>query len=87
MARTKEEWRDHDALHAKLRRICHGWHPERIVREYDLTYWQLLSALGYPIPSRIEERWPRDMNTGNPYKCGICEARKAYPELHRDRQF
>lgn len=67
-----------DELHTKLRRIRRFFS----LREFDLTYWQMLSALGFPIPSRIEARWPREMNTGNPYKCGICDAKRKYPEAH-----
>lgn len=48
-------------------------------REYDLTYWQMRSALGYSIPSRIEERWPTEMNAGNSFKCGMCDARRQFP--------
>ncbi len=53
------------------------------LRFFDLTYWQLRSALGYPIPSAIEARWPHQMSSvGNPHKCGMCEARQKYPGLH-----
>jgi hypothetical protein len=69
-------------LHKKLRRIGHGWAWQRLFREFDLDYWQMLSALGFSIPSRIEERWPYEMNMGNPYKCGLCESRHVYPWLH-----
>ncbi len=51
-------------------------------REFDLAYWQLRSALGYSIPSRIEARWPHGMNAGNPYGCGKCGARRKFPGLH-----
>jgi hypothetical protein len=50
-------------------------------REFDLDYWQMRSALGYPIPSRIEARWPHSMNMGNHYRCGMCDARKQNPHL------
>ena len=53
-----------------------------ILREFDLTYWQMRCALGYPIPSRIEARWPHGMNMGNPFKCGLCDARRKFPDLH-----
>lgn len=53
-----------------------------LLREFDLTYWQLKSALAYSIPSRIEARWPHGMNAGNPYQCGICAARRGFPGLH-----
>lgn len=69
-------------LHFTLKNIRHGWSIRRLWREFDLTYWQMQSALGYPVPSRIEARWPRAMNADNPYKCGFCEARKEYPGLH-----
>lgn len=53
-----------------------------ILREFDLTYWQMRSVLGFPIPSRIEARWPHGMNMGNPFKCGFCDARRKFPDLH-----
>jgi len=55
------------------------------LREFDLEYWQMREALGYPIPDRIDRRFPRKLagNCGiNPHKCGVCEARKRFPELH-----
>lgn len=69
-------------IHLTLKNIRHGLGWVRWWREYNLTYWQMISALGFPIPSRIEARWPYSMNAGNPYKCGLCEARRIYPGLH-----
>lgn len=54
---------------------------EKWWREFDLSYWQMRSALGYSIPGRIEERWPHQMNAGNPYQCGFCASRRNYPWL------
>ena len=54
-------------------------------REFDLQYWQMREALGYPIPDRIDRRFKRKLcgNGGNnPFKCGICEARRLYPALN-----
>lgn len=51
-------------------------------REFDLSYWQMREALGFPIPDRIDRRFPRKLygNGGhNPFKCGLCEARRRYP--------
>lgn len=53
-----------------------------LLREFDLEYWQMRAALGHPIPVRIEARWPHGMNMGNPYKCGVCAARRRFPGLH-----
>ena len=56
-----------------------------LIREFDLTYWQMREALGYSIPDRIDRRWPRKFvgNGGqNPFQCGICAARKSDPGLH-----
>lgn len=51
-------------------------------RRFDLEYWQMREALGYPIPDWVDRRWPRKLN-GNlgrsPYACGPCSARKLYP--------
>ena len=54
-------------------------------REFDLAYWQMREALGYPIPDRIDRRFPRKLagNCGlNPFMCGKCEARRRYPEAN-----
>lgn len=51
-------------------------------REFDLAYWQMREALGFPIPNRIDRRFKRKLggNGGrNPFKCGSCEARRLYP--------
>lgn len=53
-----------------------------IWREFDLAYWQMREALGYPIPNRIDRRFPKKLggNGGhNPFQCGLCAARKLYP--------
>ena len=55
-----------------------------IVRFFDRDYWQMREALGYPMPYWVQRRWPRQFQDGgtNPYVCGMCEARRRYPELH-----
>ena len=53
-----------------------------LLREFDLTYWRMMEALGYPIPDRIDRRFPRKLvgNCGvNPFECGKCRARKLFP--------
>jgi len=55
------------------------------LRYFDLEYWQMREALGYPIPNWVDRRWPRQLqgNGGSPpVKCGICEARRLHPDLH-----
>lgn len=52
------------------------------LREFDLEWWQMRAALGFPIPDRIQRRWPHGMNMGNPFKCGACAARWSFPGLH-----
>lgn len=55
------------------------------LRQFDLEYWQMREALGYPIPNWVDRRWPRKFqgNAGvNPHKCGMCDARQKYPHLH-----
>lgn len=40
------------------------------LRRYDLEYWQMREALGFPIPNWVDRRWPRQLqgNAGtNPY--------------------
>lgn len=42
----------------------------KLIRRYDLEYWQMREALGYPIPAWVDRRWPRQLqgNAGtNPY--------------------
>ncbi len=54
-------------------------------REFDLVYWQMREALGYPIPDRIDRRFPRKLsgNDGhNPFACGKCEARRRFPGVN-----
>lgn len=56
-----------------------------LLREFDLEYWQMREALGFPIPDRIDRRWPRKLsgNGGvNPFECGKCNARKRYPGVN-----
>lgn len=55
-----------------------------IVRYFDREYWQMREALAYPMPYWVQRRWPRQFQDGgtNPHVCGICEARRRYPELH-----
>lgn len=56
-----------------------------MLKACDLAMWQMKEALGYPIPSTVDERYPRQLagNAGkNPFECGSCGARKAYPDLH-----
>lgn len=56
-----------------------------LFREFDLQYWQMREALGYPIPHRIDKRFPRKLggNGGtNPFQCGPCAARRMYPALN-----
>lgn len=54
------------------------------LRWFDRDYWQMREALGYPMPYWVQRRWPRQFQDGgsNPYQCGICAARRRYPELH-----
>lgn len=40
------------------------------LRRYDLEYWQMREALGFPIPNWVDRRWPRQLqgNAGrNPF--------------------
>lgn len=40
------------------------------LRYFDLEYWQMREALGYPIPAWVDRRWPRQLqgNAGrNPF--------------------
>lgn len=56
-----------------------------MMKACDLAMWQMKEALGYPIPSAVDDKYRRSLagNAGdNPFKCGLCEARKAYPDLH-----
>lgn len=56
-----------------------------MLKACDLAMWQMKEALGYPIPSEVDERYPRQLagNAGqNPFRCGTCDARKQYPDLH-----
>jgi hypothetical protein len=56
-----------------------------MLRACDLAMWQMKEALGLPIPNAVGERYPRRFagNCGeNPFKCGSCEARRLYPDLH-----
>lgn len=42
----------------------------RLFRYFDLEYWQMREALGFPIPSWVDRRWPRQFqgNAGrNPF--------------------
>lgn len=50
----------------------------RWLRYFDLEYWQMREALGYPIPAWVDRRWPRQLagNAGvNPFRCSSCEVR------------
>lgn len=54
-------------------------------REFDLDYWRMREALGFPIPDRIDRRFRKKLagNGGhNPFKCGVCDARRKFPGLH-----
>lgn len=56
----------------------------RLIRRYDVERWQMLEALGHPIPAWVDRRWPGALegNGGrNPHRCGTCEARKRWPQL------
>lgn len=58
-----------------------------LLRRFDLEYWQMREALGYPIPNWVDRKWPRKLsgNAGdNPFRCGPCQARQRYPELYSD---
>ncbi len=53
--------------------------------DQELEYWQMRETLGFPIPNWVDEKWPcRFSGNGgeNPFKCGLCEARRLHPELH-----
>ena len=53
--------------------------------DQELEYWQMREVLGFPIPNWVDEKWPRQFqgNGGvNPFRCGLCEARRLNPELH-----
>lgn len=55
------------------------------LRYFDLEYWRLREALGYPVPSWVDKRWPRSFagNGGiNPFECGACGSRRLYPHLY-----
>jgi hypothetical protein len=51
-------------------------------RAFDHDYWQMRSALGYPIPHWADKRFRLTSGPMNPHQCGMCEARKRYPGLH-----
>lgn len=56
-----------------------------MLKACDLALWQLKEVCGYPIPYEVDRRYPKKMagSAGNnPFKCGMCEARKLYPDLH-----
>lgn len=56
-----------------------------MLKACDLAMWQMKEALGYPIPNAVDVKYPRSLagNCGdNPFKCGSCEARAKYPDLH-----
>ena len=56
-----------------------------MLKACDLAMWQMKEALGYPIPSAVDRKYPRSLggNGGaNPFRCGICGAREHYPDLH-----
>lgn len=56
-----------------------------MLRACDLALWQLKEACGYPIPNAVDDKYPRRLNGNcgeNPFQCGICAARKSYPDLH-----
>ena len=60
------------------------------MRKPELEYWQMREALGYPVPSWADKKWPRQFggNGGvNPYVCGFCEARRRNPDLHVTKHF
>jgi hypothetical protein len=50
------------------------------LRYFDLEYWQMQEALGYPIPNWVDRRWPRRLqgNAGtNPFwKIGATVAKQ-----------
>lgn len=33
------------------------------LRRFDLEYWQMREALGYPIPYWVDRKWPRRLQT------------------------
>lgn len=54
-------------------------------REFDLAYWQMREALGFPIPDRIDQRFRGKLagnGGGNPFSCGKCSARMKYPGVN-----
>lgn len=51
-------------------------------RIFDRDYWMMRSALGYPVPHRVEALWPKSLNTGNNFKCGKCEAMRLFPGVN-----
>lgn len=56
-----------------------------MLRACDRAMWQMKEALGYPIPYTADAAHPGALagSAGNnPFRCGSCEARKAYPDLH-----
>lgn len=56
-----------------------------MMKACDLAMWQMKESLGYPIPYAVDERYPRKLAGcagDNPFKCGKCGAREAYPDLH-----
>lgn len=57
------------------------------LRRFDLEYWQMREALGYPIPNWVDLKWPRKLsgNAGtNPFECGVYAARRKHPETYSD---
>lgn len=61
----------------------------KLLRRYDLEYWQMREALGFSIPTWVDRRWPRQFqgNAGkNPFECGVCASRRLYPELQDVRR-
>lgn len=50
------------------------------IRYFDLEYWQMREALGFPIPAWVDRRWPRKFqgNVGkNPFWPGPEAAKVA----------
>ena len=51
------------------------------LRYFDLEHWQMREALGYPIPSWVDRRWPRRLQ-GN---CGRNPFHVVRPRVSADK--
>ncbi len=53
----------------------------KLLRVFDLEYWQMREALGYPIPAWVDRRWPRQFQ-GNAGKNPFWPTKQASSKWH-----